>query len=366
MDSPAIGSPPSSPSLSMLLQLSSSSASETPVPNKQGQEDERAPAIKKPPTPPQHRSCPERIVVQNRTIHKPVDSTRLFTDAEHFYALGIYEAPWSTEEENRRVAERIMKHALCLNLEMMFGDGSGGLFGTEAQACVVKMNDGYSTATAKHNFCTDLNENTLVEEEVLRVVAMSVSEPNRVYKIGQWSSLQEDFRTSNLDSPEAFRLPGKGSIWKYGNEVVLTPLNEEHNKTLLSALANERIIPFEIADLDIEIGMEIGILASSCSNGSLASTVQNEFRGSQYSCEESQRDTFITVGTITDVSPDHVEYQINTVKGFSGAPVFLLDPNDSTKHMKLIAVHSGYSTVLNSNFGFRVPRPTIGVGCQIL
>jgi len=51
-------------------------------------------------------------------------------------------------------------------------------------------------------------------------------------------------------------------------------------------------------------------------------------------------DVFITVGTISRVGREHIEYEVNTVPGFSGAPVIVLDP-DSDCHMKVIAAHAG-------------------------
>jgi V8-like Glu-specific endopeptidase len=69
--------------------------------------------------------------------------------------------------------------------------------------------------------------------------------------------------------------------------------------------------------------------------------------------------TFIERPTISWSNWRHLEYNINTFAGCSGATVFLLDkkqlslvqPND---YGKAIAVHAGYKRALRSNIGLKI------------
>ena len=68
----------------------------------------------------------------------------------------------------------------------------------------------------------------------------------------------------------------------------------------------------------------------------------------------------IYTGQITLVGEKHIEYDINTFTGCSGAIVFLLDQGqpdsvDPTDYGKAIAVHSGaHPSLLDRNFGFKI------------
>jgi len=69
-------------------------------------------------------------------------------------------------------------------------------------------------------------------------------------------------------------------------------------------------------------------------------------------------------GKIAHVGEQHIEYDVNTFTGCSGAIVFLLDKDQpssvqSCDHGKAIAVHAGSHPFLpNRNFGFQIRMAT--------
>ncbi|CAB9525490.1 expressed unknown protein [Seminavis robusta] len=102
--------------------------------------------------------------------------------------------------------------------------------------------------------------------------------------------------------------------------------------------------------------MRVGIIACSCF-GLAANTLQQGLCSGdgeeEYNAQHG--DVFITVGEITHVGAEHVEYNTNTALGFSGGAAVLLD-NDSEYHMCVLAAHAGYSESKGTNFGFLVAK----------
>ena len=68
----------------------------------------------------------------------------------------------------------------------------------------------------------------------------------------------------------------------------------------------------------------------------------------------------VYTGRITLVGDHHIEYDINSYRGCSGAVVFLLDVNQPQSvregdYGKAIAIHAGtHPTLLNRNVGFKL------------
>jgi hypothetical protein len=64
----------------------------------------------------------------------------------------------------------------------------------------------------------------------------------------------------------------------------------------------------------------------------------------------------IYTGKITFIGEHHIEYTVNSLKGCSGAIVFLLNYKAS-QHGKAIAVHAGFTTALGTYKGFKLNDP---------
>ncbi|CAB9525988.1 expressed unknown protein [Seminavis robusta] len=107
--------------------------------------------------------------------------------------------------------------------------------------------------------------------------------------------------------------------------------------------------------------MQVGIMAHSCVN-LLARSMQKGLRSGRGNYVAQAGDKFISIGHLTHVGDDHIEYSVNTVPGCSGAPVFLLpeDQGDDDNYMKLIGIHAGFSDALGTNFGFLVAEQVEG------
>lgn len=69
-------------------------------------------------------------------------------------------------------------------------------------------------------------------------------------------------------------------------------------------------------------------------------------------CEEKDV-VMIYTGQITLNGSQHIEYNINTYKGCSGAIVIVMD-RDHPDFGKALAVHAGYKTELRTNLGFKL------------
>lgn len=312
----------------------------------------------KPPSPPTSRSSAERVVEANCTLQKIADS-RLFTDHDDLLPFGLCVQNGSTHQEE---VERLLEYSVSLK-NFMATSGTQ-LNEAEGQACFITTHHGIVMATVKHNFCTDFNNDGNVE----KCLSATVRTPrSNLYTLPQFPTLTWDARHLKHEDEGAFKFnsnddkPGAG--WKYGKELLLLPLSvPNQDQDLMTDIEQENIRKFEAVSTTFQIkeGMRVGIMACSCFNN-LAKSLQNGLRSGNY--EAQLGDTFITVGEITHVGNDHIEYSANTVPGFSGAPVFLLMPGDE-QDMKLIAIHAGYSEALETNFGFLVAEKVEKYGAE--
>uniref|UniRef100_A0A7S3DSH3 Uncharacterized protein n=1 Tax=Entomoneis paludosa TaxID=265537 RepID=A0A7S3DSH3_9STRA len=103
--------------------------------------------------------------------------------------------------------------------------------------------------------------------------------------------------------------------------------------------------------------MQVGIMARS-HGGLLATFMQlgcpsGDGENATYAAQSD--DMFITVGKITHVATEHIEYRVNTVPGFSGGAVVLLAPG-TDEHMQVLVAHAGCSEAKGVNFGFLVAK----------
>ncbi|CAB9497107.1 expressed unknown protein [Seminavis robusta] len=64
-------------------------------------------------------------------------------------------------------------------------------------------------------------------------------------------------------------------------------------------------------------------------------------------------DLMIYTGSITEVGNDHIEYNVNTFKGCSGAVVIVMD-RSHPDFGKAMAIHAGYQPALGTNLGFKL------------
>ena len=202
--------------------------------------------------------------------------------------------------------------------------------------------------TAKHNFCTDIGVEKYYEE-CYASLAIDQNNSSAVLKSKEVRSLMSADYVSRDD---AFPLQD-GATWKYGRDVATIPL--ENEPALQRLFQQGCFSSFDAVSEDFEIaeGMRVGIISCSATENLLiAKSIKNNYTNMQEGYEPQLLDIFLPVGEITFVGKDHIEYKINTFPGMSGAAVFIL--SDDGQHMKLIAIHAGYSEALETNFGFKI------------
>jgi hypothetical protein len=126
-----------------------------------------------------------------------------------------------------------------------------------------------------------------------------------------------------------------------------------------------------------EIGLRIGIVAynpnliatedkafvsTCCSNVVDAVSIEDERSFSVVSQGVKNakinrvfgEEVMIYTGCITHVGAEYIEYNVNTFKGCSGAMVIVLDERANADLGKVLAIHAGYQTELNTNLGFKL------------
>eukprot|EP00522_Entomoneis_paludosa_P010547 CAMPEP_0172448802 /NCGR_PEP_ID=MMETSP1065-20121228/7743_1 /TAXON_ID=265537 /ORGANISM="Amphiprora paludosa, Strain CCMP125" /LENGTH=262 /DNA_ID=CAMNT_0013200391 /DNA_START=8 /DNA_END=799 /DNA_ORIENTATION=- len=244
------------------------------------------------------------------------------------------------QEEMKNISEFF--HDRCVSLRIFMevsnskDDDSVKDVQGEGQAFIIKIGREAFMVTVKHNFCSETNNDS--EYEKCDKIYANFPGVSKSYKV----HLKDGLLGWDADAHEdTFEPTG----WKYGNELVKIPLGER--------LVNKvKLFQAVSPTFRIEEGMEVGIMAHS-NKGLLAESIQKQMRNIEGEEYEAQKgDIFITVGRITCVGAEHIEYDANTVHGFSGAPVFLL--SGGLDNIKVIAVHAGYSNKTGKNFGFLI------------
>ena len=299
-------------------------------------------------SPPMKRSSPERVIDSKKNIH--CIQSRVFTDSSDYLPFGLHYLQEDYEEGKTNISQTFYNRCVSLKLELSVYESKGDFLyetmNAEGQAFIVKVGNSDFMLTVKHNFCTEVNKDGNFEEckSVLPCFPGTSKHFNPFGKeLVGWDadSCQDEFEPAG---------------WKYGIETVVALLKKEE----VDAIQTIRVGIFDCFEtvsrtFEIKEGMLVGIMAHS-NNGLLAESMEYQLGGgSGYKAEKG--DIFINVGKIVDVGVNHIEYNANTVHGFSGAPVFLLDA-EKDYHMKVIAVHAGYNKYTKNNFGFLVP-PTL-------
>jgi hypothetical protein len=209
-------------------------------------------------------------------------------------------------------------------------------------------------ATAKHNFCTDRGESKLIEMCLVPfVVNPANSSKEDLISDAAKSFMEIDVSDVSVNHEGSIQL--KDNVyWKYGRDIASFRLQDEPALKFLFDKGYYAAFDTVGPDFEIEEGMTIGIMACNASENILvANGMKEAYAKKDYTPQ--LLDTFVVTGVVMYVGKNHIEYKTNTVPGISGGGVFLL-PGDceSHLHMKLIAVHAGYSESLDSNFGFKL------------
>ena len=283
------------------------------------------------------------------------DRIRLFTDHDDFFPFGLHAG--SSTEDMHALGSNLLKHCISIHIFISVFDEDRKIQYRDAlgQACLIKTGKGFALATVKHNFCSETNK--AGEFENFRMADLKT--PQCDYEIPKSGNLK--WNADELTADDAFNFGATDlpdASWKFGNELHLIDLNNK-NDPLFQAIQRKDVKAFEAVSTKIEVGMQVGILAHSSleilSKGMHASLGRRNDQNGEPDYEARKGDSFITVGEITYVGDAHIDYHVNTVHGFSGAPVVLLPlPDEDNEPLKIVAVHAGYSEARETNFGFLV------------
>ena len=317
----------------------------TPLP------EERAVGRVKAGPPPKMRSSPERVLDPTKQVR--CLQSRVFTDGESFLPFGLHWAQEDYEERLKKTSETFHNRCVSLSVSMRVYRCKGSMEYTkaegEAQAFIVKIGREVFMVTVKHNFCSEVNK----EGEFEQCVSVDPFFPGVSYCVGiPFSKCEDGILGYDADSSQDKFKPTE---WKYGNEILMIPFGEESVNAVKRVNVHSEFFEAISTTFEVKENMEVGIMAHS-NTGLLAQSMQNQLQDAGEDFKAEKGDIFITVGKITRVGDEHIEYNANTVHGFSGAPVFLLSAgtDDAKHHMKVIAVHAGNSKETGNNFGFLV------------
>jgi hypothetical protein len=151
-----------------------------------------------------------------------------------------------------------------------------------------------------------------------------------------------------------------GVSWKYGVDVAWGDKAENPNNPVV-----RNVRPFDLVRQDFQYapGQKVGIAVYS-REGATAESAEAEGVSEERirAIFGNPNEVIVYTGSIIAVGPKHIEFDVNTFFGCTGAIIFLLDknqPTDSVKkedHGKAIAVNAGSCDELVNNVGFKLYR----------
>ena len=229
------------------------------------------------------------------------------------------------------------------------------------QAFLLRSPDESSTmfVTALHNISSEENRKGELEIclsphtcTVASGVAAFVKFPNRGW-------VKEDHHAIKLRD---------GVTWSSGFDISLGPstnAEEQWTEDPVKAEMLKRLLkstePLKVVEDNFPYaeGLKVGILVWTPS----ASPDKKEFsvvdieKGQEESsikqvCGDT-RNVMIYTGTISHVGTKHIEYNVNSFKGYSGGAVLVMERGHPA-FGKAIAVHGGYQDELGTNIGFKL------------
>ena len=175
----------------------------------------------------------------------------------------------------------------------------------------------------------------------------------------------------------------QGEVWQYGIDVSFGPvINSETSEAcyptsrfeqhgLRTVLEYLRPLDLVANDFKYTEGLKVGILVQvpgvdkeAFSEVSGTGNIPLDDKSPWLNAADNYRQCFTKVcgeekdimiytGTILEVGEAHIEYDINTYQGCSGAAVIVVDQTHAD-FGKAIAVHAGYKRTLNANIGFKL------------
>lgn len=208
-----------------------------------------------------------------------------------------------------------------------------------------------SAWTAKHNVANETKDGV-----VHRCMSSAFFLP------GKTRGIRIKFQDDGWSPNSTDRLDISGATSIYGVDITHSPKAYRHKDLSQEFFLFERVA--ESKNFSLAVGQKVGMVVYNVSDVSPESAMALEISAAQLrKIYGGKGDVVIHTGEILAVGENHIEYDINSYGGCSGALVFLLDKNQpdsvpDTEYGKAVAVHSSGHPLSNveRNIGFILPK----------
>ena len=210
--------------------------------------------------------------------------------------------------------------------------------------------------TAKHNLRSFINDPAYGLEARSADLLLPMEQGRAIIT---FSDL--DWSYESVSSVSSIR---EGFSWRFGVDITVGKRIESYTDGITSGHASFKLVR---DDFLFEKGQRIGIAVFMRSKPTLITARHSTEHPLVNVSDDDLRRIFgspgnvnIYTGKITLVGDHHIEYDINSYTGCSGAVVFLLDVNQPRSvreddYGKAIAIHAGaHPTLVNRNLGFKL------------
>eukprot|EP01006_Ploeotia_vitrea_P028534 TRINITY_DN61204_c0_g1_i3.p1 TRINITY_DN61204_c0_g1~~TRINITY_DN61204_c0_g1_i3.p1 ORF type:complete len:299 (+),score=34.77 TRINITY_DN61204_c0_g1_i3:112-1008(+) len=151
---------------------------------------------------------------------------------------------------------------------------------------------------------------------------------------------------------------GAANEWRYGVDV---QWGTRHYNLDFKNI-QRRSFQMVAKGFDFHVGQKVGIAVERCEAPITPENVEANVTQEEIKRIYGGQGTVVYTGEITHVGQQHIEYNLNSFRGCSGAIVFLLDKGqpptvEQRHHGKAVAVHAGGVPGERMNFGFLLTEP---------
>lgn len=269
---------------------------------------------------------------------------------------------------SRRVGIELQKSAMCLAIQC-WNTNTKRFVVYEGQSTILRSPIGKHLwfCTVKQNLISGENEREEFEQCWSHSVFLAKNE-NRRQRAAKITFSGMGL-TANEDSQIYLR---DGETWIAGLDIAFGPLakiqRSLHSKGLPQLINHAAPLDTVGRDFVYKVGMKVAILVYSNDGPSRQKVLGLKDPTKVPFYYGRAKDTLILTGAITYVGEMHVEYDVNSFAGCSGAAVILLE-KEHPGFMKAIAVHAGFRDYPNgsgANVGFKVTKLRLGTkeGCS--
>ena len=329
---------------------------------------------------PRHRPRPaatmsaEKALVRDRRFHRvlrfELEEQTMFYGEERNSVRNLEVHVDSEGDVDQEDAEFILKRVA--NIKMEFDSHGTGNFNDTGNSMVSLLLDRCCTTnqtwltTTRHSIGMFYDEkdraigstsscylNTPFHRETMRDrIQCFVGHHSDEFRCGDSSciDISRVVLDNNVQTVRTKKVKDDGNhplTWTYGYDILKVRIEEE--RFLRIAKSPLKPMSFEIVDSDFPYEVGIRILVPEWE----IPTVEDGVLRGREPFEGEFENTNLHTGEITGVGTNHIEHNINTYSGVSGAPVICVDrrPEFEPYRLKVIAIHGGGPLGIDSDTG---------------